>query len=331
MSDLIVAIDGGGTHTKLIIADMVGRVLGMGRGGPINARFVPDEQAIASVRQSALEATAQADSRLTAVAPWALPLRVAALYASAPGASPSIVSAGITGLIAPDRLQVEGDVPAAFSATFGGDCGVVVLAGTGSFAFGRAGDGFAAATGGWGPLLGDQGGAYDIGLNALRAAVLAWDKRGPSTSLSSRALAHFGACAPRDLTKLPLSREAVAGFAQQVCTAAYEDHDSVASELLKQAGYELGVLGVHVAVQLLPHHEGQLAVALTGGVSAAGYILSNAFNYAISSASPRFRIVEPMYAPVVGSLLLAADLAGGRIDRKVLASVSLMVNDIYKQ
>ncbi len=331
MSELIAAIDGGGTHTTLIVADPTGEIVGVGRGGPINALFVPELEAIASVTQAAREATARVMGLPAADAPRDLPLRVVALYASAPGASPSIVSAGIADLISPGRLVVEGDAPAAFAAAFGGGCGVVVLAGTGSFAFGRASDGFAASTGGWGPLLGDEGGAYAIGLRALRSSVLAWDGRGPATSLCARALAHFGASEPRDLTKAGLSREAVAGFARQVSAAAHGDGDEVAAGILREAGSELGLLGVHIARQLLPHHEGTLSVALAGGVAAAGPALLEAFAHEISSADPRFRQAEPLYPPVVGALLLAAGLAGTRMDEGALASVAGVVHNVYKQ
>ncbi|HBK60965.1 MAG TPA: hypothetical protein DDZ84_09250, partial [Firmicutes bacterium] len=73
------------------------------------------------------------------------------------------------------------------------DPGVVVLAGTGSFAVGRGrGSGDAhdrnargiVTRGGWGPLLGDEGSAYAIGLAALRAVALDCDGRGERTALS---------------------------------------------------------------------------------------------------------------------------------------------------
>jgi len=72
-------------------------------------------------------------------------LPAAALYASAPGASPEIISSGLSGLLNPDAMLVEGDEFATHAGALGGGYGVVVLAGTGSFAFGRASDGSTAS------------------------------------------------------------------------------------------------------------------------------------------------------------------------------------------
>ena len=65
--DLVVAIDGGGTKTVLIIADASCRVLGVGRGGPLNAVFVAEQEAIASVRQAATAALARTGLTRSAV------------------------------------------------------------------------------------------------------------------------------------------------------------------------------------------------------------------------------------------------------------------------
>ncbi len=51
--DLVAAIDGGGHKTVFIIADSSGRILGMGKGGPVNALFVPEDTAVESVRSAA--------------------------------------------------------------------------------------------------------------------------------------------------------------------------------------------------------------------------------------------------------------------------------------
>jgi N-acetylglucosamine kinase-like BadF-type ATPase len=50
-----------------------------------------------------------------------------------------------------------------------------VIAGTGSNILGRAPDGTLHSAGGWGPVLGDEGAGYWIGLEAIRAALRAQD------------------------------------------------------------------------------------------------------------------------------------------------------------
>jgi N-acetylglucosamine kinase-like BadF-type ATPase len=74
--------------------------------------------------------------------------------------------------------------------------GVVVIAGTGSIAYGRLADGREAQAGGWGYMMGDEGSGYDIGREALRAATQAQDGRSAFTDYSKRFPAYFQA---RDL------------------------------------------------------------------------------------------------------------------------------------
>ena len=72
------------------------------------------------------------------------------------------------------------------------DPGVVVIAGTGSIAYGVGPDATAARAGGWGEVYGDEGSAFWVGARALAAVVRAADRRGPATMLSTLVLRHAG-------------------------------------------------------------------------------------------------------------------------------------------
>ncbi len=339
---LVAAIDGGGTKTVCLLGTADGAVIGVGRGGPLNALFVPVDEAIRSVRQAALGALREAcmDQADTAV-----------LYASAPGASREILRAGIDGLISPARLDVAGDEMAVLTGALVDDPGVVVLAGTGSFAVGRgrgSGDahdrnarGIVVTRGGWGPLLGDEGSAYAIGLAALRAVALDCDGRGERTALSELALEHFNLPNARALATTSISREQIASFAVQVSKASRVG-DAVASAILTQAGRDLGRLGVSVLRELDRrgelgewdgqsglgelggaedgHRRGTLAV-MTGGVSRAAALLVEAFQNEILSFSPDIQIAPPRYSPAGGALLMALRIAGLRESGEVPAGM----------
>lgn len=316
---LVAAIDGGGTNTVFTIANTSGCILGVGRGGPINALFVSEHEAIASVRTAASSALSHMAPRSSTRKQSCGELPVAALYASAPGASPEIIAAGISGIVNPATIAIEGDENAVLAGAHTGGCGVVVLAGTGSFAFGKASDGYTASTGGWGPLLGDEGSGHAIGLSALRAAVCASDGRGPATVLTDMALEHFRIAELRGLIRLPMGRENVAAFAMCVSSAAAAG-DEVACAILRRAGRDLGMLGARVAEELLPHHRGQLAVALTGGASAAGRPLAEEFEQ-IMAQYPRCRAVPPAHSPAIGALILALRMVGVDVDDTVITRI----------
>jgi len=342
---LVAAVDGGGTKTLFLLATADGTVIGIGRGGPVNALFASADEAIRSVQQAAAGALREAGMKCA---------DVAVLYASAPGASRDIVSAGIDGLVSPARLETAGDEMAVLTGALVDEPGVVVLAGTGSFAVGRgirrdcdsqAGDTgrhrvvtrYRIATrGGWGPLLGDEGSAYAIGLAALRAAALAFDNRGEHTCLCDMALEHFDAPHAWSLATMNMSREQIASFAVRVSQASAAG-DDVASAILAQAGRDLGRLGVSVLRELAERsatgepgepvepvepiepiepvesgnagHGRRILAVLTGGVSRAALPLIAAFRDEILSFSPDAQIVPPQFSPAGGALLVALEIA----------------------
>ena len=77
--------------------------------------------------------------------------------------------------------------------------GVVVIAGTGSIAYGRNERNQAARAGGWGYMLGDEGSGYWIGRAALRAVLREADRRGPATQLTGLLLNYYGVARAQDL------------------------------------------------------------------------------------------------------------------------------------
>jgi glucosamine kinase len=137
-------------------------------------------------------------------------------------------------------VVVGTDVEAAFYEAFGEGPGILLVAGTGSVAWGRGPLGRTARVGGWGQLLGDEGSGYAIGLGALRAVARAEDGRGPPTSLRSALLealsvTDVGALVP---WAAAASKAEVARLAPLVARAA-EEGDSVADRLLADAALQL--------------------------------------------------------------------------------------------
>lgn len=63
--------------------------------------------------------------------------------------------------------------------------GVAVLAGENGLAFAKGRDGRTARAGGWGYLLGEEGSAYWLGLQAVKALLRAADGRGEATALAA--------------------------------------------------------------------------------------------------------------------------------------------------
>src|ERR671926_137105 len=80
--------------------------------------------------------------------------------------------------------NIERAVNKALTGAIGFGAGVVVIAGTGSVAFGRNEAGEEARAGGWGPIIGDEGSGYFIARAGLAAIMRAHDGRGPATKMT---------------------------------------------------------------------------------------------------------------------------------------------------
>ena len=149
------------------------------------------------------------------------------------------------------ELLPDGEI-ALYGGT-GGDPGLVVIAGTGSICCGRNRQGKHLSAGGWGPIVGDEGGASWIARKALQAVAHAADGRGPKTTLTAVALNYFKVETADDLSTAiysqTMTNDRLAGFGKDVLRAARTGDDS-AVEILREAGQELGVAAIAVIRKL---------------------------------------------------------------------------------
>ena len=127
--------------------------------------------------------------------------------------------------------------------------GIVLIAGTGSIAYGVNASGQSARAGGFGHLIGDEGSGYDIAIKAIRAALLAEEKRGAPTMLMSYMLRDAGLSSRDELVGFVYrqgeSKAALAQLAQAVVKCA-DAGDIVARALIDQAGSDLANLAQSV-------------------------------------------------------------------------------------
>jgi N-acetylglucosamine kinase-like BadF-type ATPase len=180
--------------------------------------------------------------------------------------------------------------------------GVLVLAGTGSLAYGVNAANQTALVGGWGYLLDDAGGGYWLGIRALEAVARAGDGRGPQTSLSAVLLGSLGLTKALDLVPwLYLAGVArnrdIAGLAPLVLQES-AGGDAVARQIVQQGADELA-LAARTVIRRLDMTTPDFAFA--GGLLTHSNNLSNALCAALGLAA----LPTPRFPPAVGAALLA--------------------------
>ena len=201
-------------------------------------------------------------------------------------------------------LVPSSDLEIALVGALAKRCGILLLAGTGSAAYGIAPAGERLQIGGWGYLLGDEGSSYWIGRKLLRHLISVYDSGAPvdSDPLSRHCLKSLGLKQPRELIawlyradEAPAAR--VAGLAQIVTDAAGQGNDR-AIDILDQAA-RLLVAQVAVMRERLDYADAPIAFA--GGLLSNDNYLSNL----ISRQLGLVRRPVSKFPPVMGAALLA--------------------------
>ena len=178
-----LGVDGGGTRTRGLAVDGSGTALHACEGGPTNPYGAGVEQALANLRAILGELR---DKTLTAGRrPGAVCLGLAGY--DRPGDEANFRST-VQSMLPGAAIRLTNDSHIALVAGAPEGYGLMIVAGTGCIAFGITPEGRQARADGFGHLLGDEGSAYAIGREALRAVCRAYDGRGPQTALTEAIL-----------------------------------------------------------------------------------------------------------------------------------------------
>lgn len=306
--DLIVGIDGGGTSTRAVLADLRGRVLGVGLGGPSNF----DDIGAAATQASLGEAVNAACQSAGVRAPFAAAFLGMAGVVSDLDRQTIREIAQRLNLAGAEQIGIDHDCRIALAGGLSGRPGIVLITGTGSSCYGRSASGEDWRTGGWGQLISDEGSSYWLGVQAMRAAVMAYDGRLPATLLMDEVLRaleidQMDALMNRIYAQ-KLSRAEIAGLARLVITAA-EAGDAHALRLIEQGANDLGDC-VLAAARRLGFEAAALEIALTGGLLKAGETFQGPLRRAIGARLPGSRVLLAELPPVLGACLLALECLG---------------------
>ena len=249
MADLLMGVDGGGSKTRVLLADRAGTILGSGSSGTSNYQSV------------GFDAATQALSSAIAAAK-----RAAGLEPDAPVAGACFGLAGVGRPADQARFEawivdrhlarcyaIVNDAELVLAGGTPRGWGVALICGTGSICYGRAPDGTTARAGGWGYLLGDEGGGYDIAREALRLATQTADGRAEAHGILRAVLHHWHLDEPTELIgcvyRPGMTRAEIAALAPAIVELA-EAGDADAAAIVDRAAYQLRRLVVAVVSRL---------------------------------------------------------------------------------
>ena len=249
-----LGVDGGGTGCRARVENESGEVLGQGLAGPATTRLGIDE-AWASVMSAVGAALGEAG----------VDMATSTVHAG-------IGIAGLGRIGALEALQQRGrcfasvafvnDGLAACLGAHSGADGAIVIAGTGSIGIGHVGA-RELRVGGYGFPISDEGSGADLGLQAMRLALRAFDGRIERTSLLAEVMHRFRDDPMQAVAWMDKATATdYATFAPMVMRHA-DQGDPAARRIVQSAAEQLDAL-----VRAL-FDQGAPRVALLGGLSSA--------------------------------------------------------------
>ena len=296
-----LGVDGGASKTAAMVIDDSGKSLGSGVAGPSNHLRVGIETAARNIERAVNKALVAADVASREIH-WAY---CGIAGADHPAHRQEVVDS-LSIFFPRGNFTVDNDARIALTGAIGFGGGVVVIAGTGSVAFGRNEEGAEARAGGWGPIIGDEGSGYGIARAGLAAIMRAHDGRGPATKMTEMLKERYD-MKPEDLPPFVYATttqtDDIARYGMLVVQAA-QDGDATATAILEQAGGELASAALAVARRL---HliKSAFPVAYVGGAFRAGDVLLGPMREALLAEAPQAQIGPPKQTPVEGAAQMA--------------------------
>ena len=307
-----LGVDGGGTNTRAMLfhalaapdVPLANCLVGEGRAAAANFHRVGVEAATNSIVTAITQACRQANitpHQITAaclgLAGVSHPDNHHKMYVAVEQALPTL------------NFTLETDARIALAGATAGKPGIVIIAGTGSIAYGVNKDGEVARAGGWGPTLGDEGSGTYIGRRALEAVMTAYDRRvHEETKLTEKVCRFFNVNTPPELPAVIYNPDSnvmpqIAQLSKLVVTTAQEG-DATAIEILKDAAHELA-RAIKAVIEQLAMQQDEFHIGYVGGVFGAGELILQPLRQAITAFAAKAKIAPPLEKPAVGAAKMA--------------------------
>lgn len=317
---LYVGVDGGQSGTRAVLADEMGRVLAIGAGPACEHITAPKgyERNLAAIHGAISDALAKADSTADDIVAVGMGLTSAPRELNAQPTFEKIVRE----IANPEHIWVDHDAASNLAGATAGSPGVMVIAGSGSIAYGINESGDEGRAGGLGYLMGDEGSAWWIGITALQTAAAAADGRGPETALLPFVLDHFDLPTIRHIHTFlyadTFTRPMVSGITVDVAKLAQTD--DVAKAIMTEAGQRLANMVLATTRQIYKPGDA-VTVHPTGGVFRAGDVVMQPFAQKLQGEWPEATIEQPHFEPVFGALIRGYQQAGIAITPTLLENL----------
>ena len=302
MSEYVIGLDGGGTKTKVLVADRNKKILESFLAGAINYNGSEKER-IDRNMQSIFQTI------------------LAKGYARKDCIGICIGTAGISNPLVPQYIKsnvdlfnyscpvsIVGDHETALVGALLQSEGMILIAGTGSICYGRDGKGNSYRTGGYGHLIDDEGSGYAIGRDILSAVVRAYDKRCEATVLTKLVLDYLNIQTIEELIRYVYdpghSKKDIAKLSVLI-EKAYRLQDQAAIAIVDHCVSEL----MELTKPILKVMKEDCSIAVSGSILLKNQDIFDKLCAGMKKEHPLVTITKPKKDAAFGAVIIAAGLA----------------------
>ncbi len=306
----LLGIDVGNSKTHALISDLSGEVIGFSETGCGSYEVLGPEgfsESLQTITNSVVENAGIDSSDILAmgfgIAGYDWP------------AEKTIMERGIQSLNIDAPYAYVNDVVIGLIAGSSKGWGVAVDAGTGNNVRGRDVDGREGRITGNGFWCGEFGGAGELVWRAIVMTIYAWSQRGAKTRLTKMFMDYAEVDTEDALIEMVARQQIKPSpiLAKEVFRLAAEG-DQVASEVIGWNAHELG-LNVNAVIRQLQMQQQAFEIVLIGSIFNVGEVYISPLRETIRQFAPQAELVRLIVPPVVGSILLAAEVLGMPTDQ----------------
>lgn len=293
-----LGIDGGGTRTTAAVSDENGKVLFKAAGKSINFYSVGMEKARENLRNVINDIYKNVGE---------IEFESAFIGCSALDneASEETITALCDGIINAKKIGMNSDVYVALASSGEDECRIVAICGTGSIVTGIDENGNVKTKGGWGHIFGDEGSAYSIAVNSLKATAMLYDE-GKMTPLVKKTEEFFTVNDFREaidkIYSSETTKDILASFSAKVGEIAEEDF--VAKTVIVNEAHFFS----KTVLALLNEMKNCTLLSLYGGVFQNNELFRKSFIEDVKEFHSDLRIEMLKLPPEEGALKIAREM-----------------------
>lgn len=305
----IIGIDGGGTKTIAVLANLRGKVLAKAETGSSNPLKVGMKIAVLNIRKATGKILKKYQKEKIAIIYLALAAGIEKDKKKKTIIKKNLLKYPEFNRFSDKKIIIEGDQLAAFRSGTDKKAGVVLISGTGSVAMGWK-KGKEAMACGWDWFLGDDGSGFWLGRRALRMVCRQLDGRGEETKLTDLVFKKWKIRRKEELMKR-VYFDYKKDFVEQISLLsplidkAAKKGDKIAKDILIEGGQEL-VLAASQVIKKLNFEKENFPLVLVGSTLKSSVVL-NKIKKEVRKIAPKVELIRPKQIPAIGAIKLALE------------------------